>query len=223
MWKNSESPLGVGCCCLPLRVAVFLFMLYALVLSAAAALSYITEDTRILVGGYNYYAHYVVFAFGLVGTVICVAGLIGLRENRRNFVRCFVAYFFVRLIFIPCILAVDASTLSACATYSTSGTTISSTTGMFNRAIASVAFRDSCVETEFFHYAWSALDIIISLWGVITCYRWVRIQDSGCSYSIVLSAPHTFKYYGGAASSQSESDYSDGMLPPQFQQQHVVL
>lgn len=179
--KHHEKPMGQCCGCIPLRACVIAYTSLILFFSICAVLTFITEDPRILVGGYSYWANIAVEVFGVFGVVLSLLALVGLQEQSSRWVRLFANYALVRIIARLCIFLSDVFTLRDCEHMG-----LSSMHGHYNAAMNMVVLGGRCSSARFFNYFISSLDILISLYGVWTTYWWCYIVEEGPVYHITL-------------------------------------
>lgn len=193
-------------------------MVYALLLSIAADLTCVTEDTRIFVGGYNLEAHIAVLMIGIVGTMASIGGLIGLHEGRISAINTFSIFMFCRAAAVAIIMWLDEQILVQCERYSFTGDLVTSSSGTYNQAIATVALDGLCKPTRAYHFVLAIVDILVTLWGAASSYRWAYVSECTLAYHIAFTEStypmdtSTRAGYGGVASDcmisgESELDY----------------
>jgi len=192
MSKHQETPLGHCLGCVPVRTGVLAFACFLLFLSLCAVAGIVTEDTRILVGGYNYWTNIAVDILGCLGVIICLMGIVGVNDNHTRWVRWFTNFALLRVIARVFILWGDIETLNGCETFG-----ISSLSGHYNSAMQTVVLQGSCLTTRPAYWAISVADILISLHGVWNAYYWCNLVDHCPMYHIAIDDTKPLRIYTG--------------------------
>lgn len=208
--KHHEKPMGQCCSCIPLRLCVIAYTSLILFLSICAVLTFITEDPRILVGGYSYWANITVEVFGVFGVVLSLLSLVGLQEHNSRWVRYFAHYALVRIIARFCIFLSDFFTLQNCEHMG-----FSSMSGHYNAAVNMVVLGGRCPMARFFNYFISISDILISLYGVWTTYWWCYVVEEGPVYHITLDDTKAVSIHTGYSTiGHPEASGTAPLAPP---------
>jgi len=192
MSKHTETPLGHCLGCVPVRTGVLAFACFLLFLSVCAAVGIVTEDTRVLVGGYTYWSNYAVDIFGCLGVVLCAMGITGVNDNHTRWVRWFANFALLRLFVRVWVLWVDYSELQTCEKFG-----ISSLSSHYNAAMETVVLQSRCATTRPTYLAISILDILVSLHGLWNAYYWCFVLDTGPMYHIAIDDTKPLRIYTG--------------------------
>lgn len=181
-------------------------------MSACAVVSSLTEDTRILVGGYTYATHFAVAMLGGLGLVFALGALLGMDDNTSSSIRAFANFGLFRLVAVAVILIADWQELKICERFTLHGSEFSSVTGnYYNAAIETVALGNRCQHTRSWHLALSFADIIVSLYGVSLCRRWVYMLTSAPVYHISPDETRPLRLFQGYANvGAPPADYGRG-------------
>lgn len=192
MSKHQETPLGHCLGCVPVRTGVLAFACFLLLLSVCAVLGIVTEDTRVLVGGYTYWSNITVDVLGCLGIVICSMGIIGVNDNHTRWVRWFANFALLRVIARLFVLWADWNTLNTCEKFG-----ISSLSAHYNAAMETVVLQGRCPTTRPLYLVISVVDILVSLHGLYNAYFWCYIVEHGPMYHISIDDTKPLRIYTG--------------------------
>jgi len=195
MSKHHETPLGHCLGCVPVRTGVLAFASFLLFLSLCATLGLVTEDTRVLVGGYTYWTNTTVDILGVVGLVLSFMGIVGVHDNHTRWVRWFTNFALLRLVLLIPITWADFDALLGCEKFG-----ISSLGGHYNAAMETVVLQNRCQTTRAAYLAIAVFDILISLYGVWNAYYWCWAVESGPMYHIAIDDTKPLRIYTGYSS-----------------------
>jgi len=197
MSKPHEYYMGQACGCMPLRPAVGTLAGLALGLSLCAVASIITEDVRVLVGGYSLSARSSASALGAIGVIFSIGALIGVGDNTSRWVRPFAVFLLLRIIVVLVIFATDWEVLSGCERFTLNGKEFSSMIGRYNPAIETVALSNTCHQARSKYLIRTALEVIFGLYGAIISFRWCHLVDAVPTYQISLDENRPLRMYTG--------------------------
>lgn len=190
---HNEGPFGLCCCgCLHIRSGVIAFMYFVIFLSVCAVFALVSEDTRILVGGYTSCGNWIVNLLGCIGVVLGLMGRIGMSDNNTRWVRWFSNFATIRVILRIYIFWTDFSQLRNCESFG-----MSSVTSHYNPAMEVVVLGGHCPSTRIVYPLWSVLDILISLYGVWSTNYWCWAVEHGPMYHIALDDSKPLRIYTG--------------------------
>lgn len=202
MSKSHEHYVGHSCGCVPVRYTVTLYAVLMLILSLAASLSLVTEDTRALVGGYSLSLRYLVSIVGAIGAFFSVAAIIGIHDNSATWVRPFLYFVLARMVVVVIFFIIDWRELQGCESFSLSGGKFTSIDGSrYNPAIETVALGDRCGSARSHYITWTAVDLVVCLYGLYTTFWWCHMVDTAPSYQISLDETRPLRIYTGYANS----------------------
>mmetsp|Transcript_1939 Transcript_1939/g.5243 ORF Transcript_1939/g.5243 Transcript_1939/m.5243 type:complete len:231 (-) Transcript_1939:130-822(-) len=200
MSKPHEYHLGHTCGCVPLRYIVTLFMVFMLIFSLCMAVSLVTEDTRVLVGGYSILSRYAVAVLGGIGACFSVGALVAIQDNNTFMVWPFVAFLLLRIAAVLVIFGIDWQELKGCERFSLSGGAFSSVDSVrFNPAIETVALSGHCGQARVHHAVLTAADALVCAYGALITHRWCHAVDNSPSYQISLDETRPLRVYTGFA------------------------
>mmetsp|Transcript_81795 Transcript_81795/g.243982 ORF Transcript_81795/g.243982 Transcript_81795/m.243982 type:complete len:226 (-) Transcript_81795:130-807(-) len=200
MSKSHEHHLGYSCGCVPVWCTVLIYAVFMLLLSLAAALSLVTEDFRTMVGGYSLVLRTLVSVLGGIGTFFSVGAIIGINDNCSGWVRPFLYYVLVRVVVVLVFFVIDWRELQGCEHYTISGGKFTSVDGgRYNPAIETVALADMCSQARTAHAIYTALDVLIALYGAYTVHHWCHMVDVAPTYRIALDETRPLRIYTGFA------------------------
>jgi len=192
MSKHQETPLGHCLGCVPVRTGVLAFSCLLLFLSFCAVAGLVTEDTRMLVGGYTYWSNIWVDILGCLGVVFSLMCLVGVTDNHSRWVRLFAHFASFRIVAYLFIVWSDFRVLETCEKFG-----LSSMTDHYNPAMEMVVLQGRCPSTRTYYTMISILDIAISLYGVWNTYYWCHIVDTSPMYHISLDDSKPLRIYTG--------------------------
>lgn len=193
MSKHHETPIGHCLGCVPVRTGVAAFSWFILFLSVCAVLGLVTEDTRILVGGYSApWSKWFTDVCGVLGIVFSLMGLIGLSDNHPYWVRLFAYYATFRVVLRIYSVWADYGIIHDCETFG-----LSSVTSQYNAAMETVVLHGRCSTTRLYYAIISALDIFFSLYGIWNTFFWCRIVETSPMYHIALDDTKPLRIYTG--------------------------
>jgi len=214
MSKHHESPLGHCLCCVPVRTGVLAFSCLLLFLSFCAVAGLITEDTRILVGGYTYWSGIWVDIFGCLGVIFSLMGLVGVTDNHTRWVNAFANFACVRTFAYIFIAMSDFSALEGCEKFG-----LSSMTSHYNPAMEMVRLQGHCSSTRSWYLTIAIAEIVISLYLIWTTYSWCYYMDNNPMYHISIDDSKPLRIYTGYSSvGMPEAPPIVTVVPPQNQQ-----
>lgn len=192
MSKHHETPIGHCLGCVPIRTGVLAFSCFVLFLSFCAVAGLVTEDARILVGGYTYWSGNIVDIFGCLGVVFGLMSLVGVTDNHSQWVRLFAHFATVRTIVRLFVMLADYEVLQSCEKFG-----ISSMSSHYNPAMETVVLSGRCNPTRPLYLFISIMDILISMYGVWNTYSWCYILDNGPMYHISIDDTKPLRIYTG--------------------------
>eukprot|EP00928_Gymnodinium_smaydae_P061140 TRINITY_DN45297_c0_g1_i1.p1 TRINITY_DN45297_c0_g1~~TRINITY_DN45297_c0_g1_i1.p1 ORF type:complete len:197 (-),score=18.94 TRINITY_DN45297_c0_g1_i1:86-676(-) len=192
---DHERNLGYCCNCLPLKFGVVLCAALIGMTSLIALISSVTEDARILVGGYNRMTNFVVTFMGAFGVVLSLGCLIGVNENNASWIRPFAYFAILRALVVATSLLVDLSMFADCEEYEIGGSRFAADT--YNVPLLTVAASGTCKSTRSKYLYLSLVSIAVSLTGAYNASRWADVIDYCTGYTISLD-PTTGGYYSTA-------------------------
>lgn len=175
-----------------MRTGVLAFSSFLLFLSFCAVAGLVTEDTRILVGGYSLCSNWIVDVLGCFGVVFSLMGIVGVFDNHTCWVRWFANFAAVRLVLRVYILWSDFGMLEGCEKFG-----MSSVTSTYNAAMQMVTLHGHCSSTRTYYLTWSLLDIFFSLYGLWNAYHWCYKLDNGPLYHISIDDSKPLRIYTG--------------------------
>jgi hypothetical protein len=212
--KFSEQLLGNCCGCVPIRAGVLIYAVLLLIDSLLSLSSFVSDDIRILVGGYTYHTRVIVGLLGFVGVFICLLGILGANDNSATLLRMFYNFTVVRIVVVLCIVCIDFNLLWSCETwrpgvaghyrvtkpeyrYSERG---SHDFNEYNPLMDYVAHTGQCQETRLWYFVFGAFDLILSVYWSIFVTRWyVNVIETCPSYLISLNHAKSPEFYTGYA------------------------
>mmetsp|Transcript_6506 Transcript_6506/g.15882 ORF Transcript_6506/g.15882 Transcript_6506/m.15882 type:complete len:259 (+) Transcript_6506:92-868(+) len=183
--------------CIPLRIGVFIYAALMLILSGIAVLGLVTEDGRVLVGGYGLAGHSEVALLGMTGVVFSIGGLIGVSDNYGSWVKPLCYYSFVYAALRVVLVALDLRQFRECADMGLAGNYISSVDNLagYNPALSAVALAGRCHATEG-HYLGCTIGVVaFALYGAATGMRWCAFVTRFPSYPISPDESLAFARY----------------------------
>lgn len=190
--------MGLCCGCLPMRLGVLLYAGFVLGMSFSAVATIVTEDTRVLVGGYSASTGFVVRAGGIFGMVFSLGALLGVTDNASSWVRIFAHFaLLARFPLVLTVAACDMVTLQGCEHLSFSGGPAQLNGGYRNVALETVALSRSCEEIRVLNLVARLLDGVISAYGVYMTYHWCNLIDHSPRYQISLDETRPLRIYTG--------------------------
>jgi len=214
MSKHTETPLGHCLGCVPVRTGVLAFACFILFLSLCAVAGIVTEDTRVLVGGYTYWSNNTVDILGCVGVIVSLMGIIGVNDNHSRWVRWFTNFALLRVIARVFILWADWNELQGCEKFG-----ISSLSAHYNAAMETVVLQGRCMTIRPAYLAISVADILISLHGVWNAYYWCFMVDHSPMYHISIDDTKPLRIYTGYSTvGHPEVPPRDAQMPDNIQE-----
>lgn len=192
MSKHAETPLGNCLGCVPVRTGVLAFASFLFFLSLCAVVGLVTEDTRVLVGGYTYWTNITVDILGVLGVVMCLMGIIGVNDNHTRWVRWFANFAALRVVLRCFVLYFDYDTLLGCEKFG-----ISSLSAHYNAAMETVVLQGRCPTTRPLYLVISIVDILVSLHGLWNTYYWCWILEHAPMYHIAIDDTKPLRIYTG--------------------------
>jgi len=194
--KFSEQMLGNCCCCVPIRTGVLIYSVLLLIDSFLSLTSFVSDDTRVLIGGYTYQTRVIAGLLGFVGVFVCLLGILGGSDNSPTLLRMFYQFSVVRIVVVLCILTIDLGVLWRCEKWKPA---VSVRTDDYNPAMDMVAQSGTCDHVRRWYFLLGALDLILSsYWTWVT--RWYLNVIENCpSYLISLNHAKAPEFYSGYA------------------------
>lgn len=168
------------------------FSCFLLFLSLCAVAGLVTEDTRILVGGYAPWSNWFTNVFGCLGVVFSLMSLVGVSDNHQQWVKYFAYFALIRVFVRIFVFWSDYEMLSGCEKFG-----LSSVTSRYNPAMEMVVLHGRCDQTRLYYDIISTVDILISLYGVWNTFFWCSIMESGPRYHISLDDSKPLRIYTG--------------------------
>lgn len=202
--RFSEQLLGNCCGCIPIRTGVLLYAVLLLIDSFLSLSSFVTDDTRMIVGGYTYHTRVIVGFLGFIGVCICLLGILGGSDNSPTLLKTFYQFTIVRIVVVLCVLTVDLGILWKCESWRPA---VSMRQDEYNPIMDMVAQSGLCDHTRRWYFIFGALDLVLSTyWTWIT--RWYLSVIENCpSYLISLNHAKAPQFYSGYANlSLNEQD-----------------
>mmetsp|Transcript_44982 Transcript_44982/g.106842 ORF Transcript_44982/g.106842 Transcript_44982/m.106842 type:complete len:241 (-) Transcript_44982:84-806(-) len=179
--------------CIPLRYCAGFHALKTIVLSVLALSVFVSEDAREIVGGFTLGSDIAVKVLGVAGFFISVPAFIGVLDRKSTWVWLLSGYLLVRVLMRAVILIIDIQVLLHCDDLSPNGTTITSLTGRFNRALATPALAGTCHRTLIVYAVASAVDVVMSFVGARATFCWCRNTERPV-YGISFDDSHVLAY-----------------------------
>jgi len=105
---------GNCCCCIPIRIGVFILALILFLDSMAATFGLFTKGWSIFVGGFDDSTKIMAGLLGSTGVVFSCVGMLGAYEMDVSYVRMLWYFSLLRVVFIAAIWFVDMFTLETC-------------------------------------------------------------------------------------------------------------
>jgi hypothetical protein len=181
--------------CVPVRIGVLAFSYFILFLSICAVAGLVTEDTRILVGGYAPWSNWFTDVLGCAGVVLSLMSLMGVYDNHQSWVKYFAYFASIRLFLRFFILWADWGMLVNCEKFG-----LSSIGGNYNAAMETVVLHGQCTHTRVYYGIISTIDIFISLYGLWNVFFWISVMENGPRYHISLDDTKPLRIYTGYSS-----------------------
>lgn len=178
--------------CVPVRTGVLAFSCFLLFLSLCAVSGLVSEDARILVGGYAPWSNWFTDVLGCAGVIFCVMSLVGVSDNHQAWVRYFAYFALVRSLVRIFVFWSDFEMLSTCEKFG-----LSSITSRYNAAMEMVVLHGACSNTRIYYSIISVVDIFFSLYGVWNTFYWVSAMENGPQYHISLDDTKPLRIYTG--------------------------
>lgn len=202
--KFSEQLLGNCCGCVPIRTGVLLYAVLLLIDSCFSLTSFVSDDTRIYVGGFTYHTRVIVGFLGFIGIFLCLLGILGERDNSPVLLKMFYQFSIIRIVVVFSVLAIDLGVLLKCEKWRPA---VSMRQDEYNPIMDMVAQSGLCDHTRRWYLILGALDLILSsYWSWVT--RWYLSVIENCpSYLISLNHAKAPEFYSGYANlSLNEQD-----------------
>jgi len=195
--------------CVPVRTGVLAFASFLLFLSVCAVAGLVTEDTRVLVGGYTYWSNITVDILGSLGVIFCLMGVVGVTDNHSSWVRWFVNFAVIRVIARFFVLWADYDTLLGCEKFG-----ISSLSAHYNAAMETVVLQGHCATTRPTYLVISIVDIVVSLYGIWNTYYWCYVVEHGPMYHIAIDDTKPLRIYTGYSTVGHPEAPPMNVIPP---------
>jgi len=194
--KFSEQLLGNCCGCVPIRTGVLVYAVLLLIDSFLSVASFVSDDTRIMVGGYTYHTRVAVGFLGFVGVFICLLGILGGSDNSPTLLKMFYQFTLVRIVVVTCVLTIDMGVLSRCESWRPA---VSMRADEYNPIMDWVAQSGMCDHVRKLYFDLGALDIMLSCYWtyILRWYLWVI--ETSPSYLISLQHAKAPEFYSGYA------------------------
>lgn len=168
------------------------FACFILFLSFCAVAGLVTEDTRILVGGYTYWSNVTVDIFGCLGVVFGLMCLVGVTDNHTRWVNWFANFASIRLLALFFVFWADFNELRGCEKFG-----LSSMTSHYNPAMEMVVLQGRCPATRSYYVLITVLDILVSVYGLWNTYYWCYVVDNSPMYHISIDDTKPLRIYTG--------------------------
>lgn len=202
--RFSEQLLGNCCGCIPIRTGVLVYAVLLLVDSVLSLSSFVSDDMRMIIGGYTYHTRVMVGLVGFFGVFLCLVGILGSSDNSPTLLKMFYQFSVIRIVVVLCVLTIDLGVLWRCETWKPA---VSMRTDDYNPIMDMVAQSGFCESTRRWYFIFGALDLILSIyWTWVT--RWyVGVIENCPSYLISLNHAKAPEFYSGYANlSLNEQD-----------------
>lgn len=209
MTKHHELPLGHCLGCLPVRLGVQLYSSFIFFLSICAVAGLVSEDTRVLVGGYTYWSRVTTDVLGCAGVVLSSMSIIGTQDNHPRWVKLFIYFAVIRVIARVFTFWADDAMLAKC---SSLGIT---SLERYNPAMEAVKLSHRCGITAFWYTVISIFDILASLYGIYNAYLWCTYVENSPMYHIALDDTKPLRIYTGYSTvGHPEAPPTINVVPP---------
>mmetsp|Transcript_105748 Transcript_105748/g.166943 ORF Transcript_105748/g.166943 Transcript_105748/m.166943 type:complete len:260 (-) Transcript_105748:50-829(-) len=210
MSKHHELPLGHCCGCLPIRTGVLVYSIFILFLSFCAVAGIVSEDTRVLVGGYTQWTHTAVDILGCLGVVFSLLSIVGLHDNHPRWVKFFLYYAILRVIARFFIFWSDVNMLDTCETLG-----LTSVNGYYNPAMEAVKLTNRCHSTTYIYWFVSLFDILVSLYAIYMAWTWCSYVENTPMYHISIDDSKPLRIYTGYSTvGHPERTVETNVVPP---------
>mmetsp|Transcript_68694 Transcript_68694/g.128161 ORF Transcript_68694/g.128161 Transcript_68694/m.128161 type:complete len:227 (-) Transcript_68694:17-697(-) len=203
MPRNTEDPVGVCMCCIPLRLGIFIFAMYILLTSLCAIAGALSPDVGYTAGGFTPGSFAAMVFFGCVGSIGGIIGLNGLGDNSVPLVRLFGYTAIVRFIAVLIIAWVDSYQLDTCRHLS--GTRVA-LTDAYSDALLRVSLSGTCTAVFTAHLLLLWVDVVVYAFGIMATFKWCHAVGTCPAYHIVVGEAQPVKLYTGYGA-------VDGKLP----------
>jgi hypothetical protein len=202
--KFSEQLIGHCCGCVPIRTGTLIYAVLLLIDSFLSLTSFVSDDTRIMVGGYTYHTRVIVGFLGFIGIFLCLLGILGERDNSPILIRMFYQFSIVRIVVVLCVLAIDVGVLWRCESWRPA---VSMRQDEYNPVMDMVAQSGLCDHTRRWYIFLGLLDLVLSsYWSSVT--RWYLGVIENCpSYLISLNHVKAPEFYSGYANLSLNEQY----------------
>mmetsp|Transcript_67833 Transcript_67833/g.126725 ORF Transcript_67833/g.126725 Transcript_67833/m.126725 type:complete len:240 (-) Transcript_67833:31-750(-) len=182
------------CCqCIPLRYCAGFHSLLTIIFSACAISLAVSEDARVLAGGFSACTELAVQVLGFTGFFVGIAALLGVMDNKSTWVWLLSGYLLVRGLMRAVILCLDIQELMHCKDLTLDGTVVTSMAGHFNSGLATAALSNVCYKFLVEYACVSIVDILSSLVGSRTTCRWCSNAERPV-YGIAFDDSHIVEY-----------------------------
>merc|ERR1719235_3030183 len=160
----------------------------------------VSEDTRILVGGYGPTERLAVGCLGAVTLVASACCLLGISDNHSSWIRNFGYISMFRIVAIICLFVLDWRLLGGCTRLGPQGDQFTSISdGEFNVALGMVAANGRCEWTRTMYSALVVMNLIISTFGTLHVFHFCSLVDTCPTYQIAISEAVPISIYTGFA------------------------
>mmetsp|Transcript_82022 Transcript_82022/g.230101 ORF Transcript_82022/g.230101 Transcript_82022/m.230101 type:complete len:272 (+) Transcript_82022:70-885(+) len=200
MVKHHEFVSGTLCSCMPLRTGVYWHVALVLATSTLCLSTLITEDLRVLAGGYAGWTGTAVLLLGLAGAFYGFCAFVGLRDNESAWVHSFAAFSAVRVAAIAAIFVGDLLAFRDCGHLAANGAlyvVVNAMSGHHHGALEHVAMMDLCDHTRLIYIVATVTNLVLSTYLVCETFRWCHIIEHGPVYHIALGETEPLKIHTG--------------------------
>lgn len=201
--KFSEQQLGNCCNCVPIRTGVLIYAVLMLLDSLLSLGSFVSDDTRLLVGGYTYHTRVIVGFLGFLGIFISLLGILGSHDNSSVLLRYFYYFTIVRIVVVLCVVCVDFDVLWRCEKWGAGVArhynAMDVRSDEYNPIMDYVAQTGVCQETRLWYFLLGALDLILSSYYTWITRWYVSVIETCPAYLICLNHAKPPEFYSGYA------------------------
>lgn len=176
----SEQMFGTAFWCFPLRVGCYLLCVLCSLDCLYALYGLVSEDTRLLVGGFSEPGRVVGGALGFVGLFCAFYGVLGLHENSPLWVRNFWYYMIAHAVCIFGLYISDIYLLKDCED------TKKMLSDPSSHAVQAISMAHECGSAQTRYTLYFLIDLLLSTYGIALLGRFIGITESSPTYLIHL-------------------------------------